>query len=315
MMDEFHKAVVEEPLDAGAARAKESLLASIQNDRHIQEELKRLGIGAEEILFYLSTLAEYQENYGACANCHGLEECKSASRSYQMVLEISDAGKLSYHYEECPFAKEKRRLMENYRWHDFSTEWFSLTAKSMRDLKSRKIRRLIMSALQNHMGKNWVYLYGEEESGKSHTLVALCNDFARAGKTISFLNCNQEFDVLKGLAINNRDQFERTLEEILSSDFLILDGFGDEFKSDYVRDQIVMPLLSERAKRGTPVFFSSNYSLEEIEVLYQTSKASNVIAKRLVKIIRNKLAIQEGLNPAGEFQVEKGLENLIQRKG
>lgn len=315
-MADMKKLTVSSPVQQPEPSVKDSLLASLENDPVIQAELKRLGIAKEEMSFYLPTLLEFQENHAACAACHGLDECKSSSESYQMVLEISDSGKLAYHWVECPFAQEKHRLTENYLFRDFSDEWLSATAQSMRDLKSRKIRQVALLALKNKIGKNWAYFYGEEGTGKSYALAALCNDIAKAGKHIAFLNCNQEFDELKNLAIKDRPNFEETMERILSSDLLVLDGFGDEFKSDYVRDQIVMPLLNERSKRGTPLFFSSNYSLNEIQSLYQTSKASYVIAKRMTNLIRNKLAIQESLNPEGEFKVEKGLENLIpHRKG
>jgi hypothetical protein len=42
------------------------------------------------------------------------------------------------------------------------------------------------------------------------------------------------------------------MAELENCDLLVIDDFGSEFKSDYVRDQIVMPLLNERAKNNRP---------------------------------------------------------------
>jgi primosomal protein DnaI len=96
----------------------------------------------------------------------------------------------------------------------------------------------------------------------------------------------------------------KTLESI---EYLVIDEFGSEFKSDYVRDQIVLPLLSERSKEHRITFFASDYSLEEIEELYGAKYGGRLIAKKLVSLIKN------NLDPKAECHVERGLENMLSR--
>lgn len=284
----------------------ESLLAEIKNDRPLMAKLKELGIGEEELLSYLPILVSYQDNQKEIAAEEKAFNGETPT-TMQMVLEISDAGKLSFHYEETAFQKEKRRLLENYYLRDFPDAWLTASVKSFKTAREKALKKIISSPLRREILKKWVYLYGEQGGGKSYALAAIANDLARQNKKVAFINANQRFDELKGLAVKEKNKFDEVMKTLESIEYLVIDEFGSEFKSDYVRDQIVLPLLSERSKEHRITFFASDYSLEEIEELYGAKYGGRLIAKKLVSLIRN------NLNPEAECHVERGLENMLSR--
>ena len=63
-------------------------------------------------------------------------------------------------------------------------------------------------------------------------------------------------------------------DEIKDADLLVLDAFGDEYKSDFVRDTFVYPLLQERAYSNKITIINSNFTIKEIVSMYNLAKAS-----------------------------------------
>ena len=55
---------------------------------------------------------------------------------------------------------------------------------------------------------------------------------------------------------------------------LVLDDLGNEFRSDFVRDNVFFPILSYRAKNKLFTLITSNYSIEDICTMYSTNAAS-----------------------------------------
>ncbi len=275
-----------------------SLLNEILSDKELIDTLHSLGIKDEEIPTYLPLLATYQENK---------KDIENDPEAYQMVLEISDSGKLTSHYEETEKQKEARHLSENYYIRDFSDEWLDASLQSFRTGREKELKKQIGTSLKDPY-RNWFYLYGDLGTGKSYAFAAFCNDLARKNKKVCFMNATKRFDEIKSLAIKNKETFDKVMKTLYNLDYLVIDDFGNEYKSDYVRDQIVMPLLIERAKNHKPTFFTSDYSLDEIEELYSTKYGTKILAKRLIKTIRDNLK-----DASAEYKLEKGFENLLKR--
>ncbi len=273
-----------------------SLLEDVKNDKELMNLLNQLGITDEEIPSYLPLLITYQDNR---------KEVKNDPNTLQMVLEISDSGKLTCRYEETEFAKEERRLLENYFIRDFSDSWLDASLKSFRSGREKELKKHIALSLKDKF-KNWFFVYGSLGVGKSYALASFSNDMAKKGKKVAFINANKRFDELKGLAIKDKDAFDKTMNELITLDCLVIDDFGSEYKSDYVRDQIVIPLLNERSKRHGMTLISSDYSLSEIEELYGNKYSSKILARKLVSLIRNNLK-----DVGAEYHLEKGFENLL----
>lgn len=276
----------------------DSLLQEILSDKELIDLLHKLDIKDEEIPSYLPLLAMYQDNK---------KEIEEDPNAFQMVLEISDSGKLTSHYEETPKQKEARHLAENYYIRDFQDEWLNSSLQSFRTSREKELRKQIGASLKDNF-KNWFYVYGDLGTGKSYALAAFCNDLARKGKKVCFMNATKRFDELKGLAIKSKEDFLKMMKTLYNLDYLVIDDFGNEYKSDYVRDQIIMPILAERTKNHKATLFASDFSIDEIEELYSQKYGTKILAKKLVNLIRSNLR-----NESAEYKLEKGFENLLER--
>ena len=275
-----------------------AFLDSLKMDKELMDEVHSLGINDEELSNYLPLLARYQENH---------EAIKKDPELLVMKLTISDSGKLDFVYVESEQQKKKHSLQNDYYLRDFPDEWLSASITSKVSFKTEREKDLRKEIVKANKGKNWFYVYGQIGTGKSYALCAFLNDVASKGKKVAFINANKRFEELKVLAISDKDKFENIMKTLSSLEYLVIDDFGSEFKSDYVRDTVVIPLLLERTKNHLFTAFASDYTLDEIEELYSTKFSSKLLAKRLINIIRSNLSSPNG------YELEKGLENMIKR--
>src|SRR5574344_2824625 len=282
--------------------ATNKALNDVLSDGALLEELRKSGITERTIERELPLVSSYQDDRAYCLHCPGLDQCQKEPNPQMAMKLVFVDGLLQREYSPCELSLEKNRLLNGYLYRDFPEAWLGNTLKGLpRTTRVKVVMSAFASALKDPL-KNWVYLTGDMGSGRSYLLATFCNNLVDGGSKVAFINANKRFDELKGLAISARALFEKRMGELENCDLLVIDDFGSEYKSDYVRDQIVMPLLTERAKNNLLTIFLSDYSLDEIKELYSSTRSSGILARRMVELIQSKIE--------GETIVEKGLEAL-----
>jgi len=285
--------------------ATNKALNDVLSDGALLEELRKSGITERTIERELPLVSSYQDDRAYCLHCPGLDQCQKEPNPQMAMKLVFVDGLLQREYSPCELSLEKNRLLNGYLYRDFPEAWLSNTLKGLpRTTRVKVVMSAFANALKDPL-KNWVYLTGDMGSGRSYLLATFCNNLVDGGSKVAFINANKRFDELKGLAISARALFEKRMGELENCDLLVIDDFGSEYKSDYVRDQIVMPLLAERAKNARRTFFASDFSLEEIQSLYSTDKTSAIYAKQLVGFISSRIS--------APIKVEKGFETYLKK--
>lgn len=281
-----------------ASKKPNPILDEVLGDSRLMAILNGLGADKKEIEDHLSLLATYLDQRDA-------EEDPKLPAPYpglKMTLGLDSSGHLCAYFGPNDENKRKLLIEANYLYRDFPDEWVKLTPKALKGERYKAIRNEIGKTMKK--GKPWVFVHGESGSGKSQYLAAISNYFAENGATVCFMNANQRFDELKTLALKNRDKFLSNMEALKACKVMVIDDFGNEYKSEYVRDQILMPILSERSRAGLKTYFTSQYSIDEIKTLYslhgsilEGSKVSKIIERNIEK----------------EVNLEPGMESFSRR--
>ena len=74
----------------------------------------------------------------------------------------------------------------------------------------------------------------------------------------------------------------------MNCEVLLIDDIGAENNSAWARDEVLGTILQHRMDNNYTTFFTSNFTIEELEqVLAETSKGSDIIkAKRIIERIK-----------------------------
>ena len=105
---------------------------------------------------------------------------------------------------------------------------------------------------------------------------------------ICYLNSTLRLRELNDLGYGKKkEEFDRKLELYSNVPILVLDDFGNEFKTDFVRDAILFPILSTRAGKRLLTIFTSDFTISDVETLYSNTKAGAIRAKQIARLIQS----------------------------
>src|SRR5699024_4104446 len=142
-----------------------------------------------------------------------------------------------------------------------------------RDLHSFPTRRssdLFLQQIKEGIPQKGIYFYGPFGVGKTYFLGVIANALKRFNIS-SMLIYMPEF-VREIKSSLRDDSVDEKMNFFKQADVLMLDDIGAEMQSAWFRDEILGSILQYRMMERLPVFFTSNYSLEQLESLLATTR-------------------------------------------
>lgn len=264
----------------------EELVTALREDTEVYEKIKPLGLTNGEVRENIGRLTDYREDFHVCQNCPGYEKCPKINKHISMYV-AKDGNYITTKWEPCKKAIEEALIDSKYLFKDFPNEWKKSTLKKL-DLSENR-RPVIKEFINIVKGKSnrWIYVTGNHKVGKSYLLVTFANEFIAMGLgKVGVINAVTKFKELADISFQDKEYFKNQIEMLMNVPLLVIDDFGEEYKNEFIRDQIVIPILSERNHNNRPTFFSSDFTINEIRRLYSVGKNGGEIrAKQLEKIL------------------------------
>ena len=237
----------------------------------------------------ITKLYDFVRDINYCRKCPGIKQCKK-DNAYLISKVVYSYGIVDNQLIPCPEILKRVTFERQFLVKDFTDNWLDVQMGDVNKSKEKtQAANNYMKYLRNEE-YHWLYLTGGIGSGKSYFAAAMSIDLAKRGLKgkcpICFINASKRFLELSDLNKQKSDEFKKKLELYSTVPVLIIDDFGHEFKNDFIRDAIVNEIITTRCNKKLFTIFTSNFSLDEIEVLYSTSNAGAIMAKQIVKTIK-----------------------------
>ncbi len=219
----------------------------------------------ETLMKYTTTLQEAAKEISNCSNCKGIENCKNMVPGSYLKAEKDNAG-ITFSYYNCRYT-ENNKYKKNVTYFDLPTNIKNASMKEVyKDDKPRielikKMKEFKDSYLKGENPKG-LYIYGNFGSGKSYLTAALFNDLAE--KNIKSVIVHVP-ELIRSIKDSFDKDYSERFEEVLTTPLLLLDDIGAEYLTSWSRDEVLEPILQFRMDNNLPTFFTSNYSIKEIE--------------------------------------------------
>ena len=126
-----------------------------------------------------------------------------------------------------------------------------------------------------------LYLVGSFGIGKTYLLGATARELAIKGFTTTLVH-------FPTFAIG-KDQVAEKLDAVKCSPILMMDDIGADAMSSWIRDEVFGVILQYRMQEQLPTFFSSNFTMDELEQhlsVTQRGDEEPLKAKRIMERIR-----------------------------
>ena len=152
------------------------------------------------------------------------------------------------------------------------------------DKKRKKIIEAIKEFYDNYGKKQKaIYLYGTFGSGKTYILSALLNKLAE--KNIKSIIIHVP-ELMRSIKESFNDlSYKDKMEALMNVEILLLDDIGAEYLTEWSRDEILEPILNYRMENNLATFFTSNYSIDELEKHFSLG-GNSLRARRILDRIK-----------------------------
>jgi len=264
---------------------KEALYACPAAVKYCKEQ----GMSEQVMEDNITKIYDFVRDVNYCRKCPGIKKCKK-DNAYLNTKVTYSYGVVDTQLIPCKEILKRVTFERQFLVRDFSDEWLDTVMGDIDKSRAKtEASKVYMDYLRNE-DNSWLYLTGGIGSGKSFFAAALSIDLAKRGlkgkSPICFINSSKRILELSELSKQKSDDFKKKLELYSTVPVLVIDDFGHEFKNDFIRDAIVNEIITTRCNKKLFTIITSNFTLDEIEVLYSTSNAGAIMSKQIVKTIR-----------------------------
>ena len=261
-------------------------------DTEFESFIRSIHLPHEVLMKYTSRLESSFNECQNCSICKSLDNCKNEIYGF-CLKPVVDNNKLIFEYVSC---KYKNKMLHDIEY--VKNGYLFEVSKEVRNAKMKDIYtddknrneliKWIIKFIKNYKsGKQCkgLYLSGNFGSGKSYLVSAMINELVKDGYKGALIYY-PEF--LRSLKASFGKDFDEQFNYVKKSDLLLIDDIGAENISAWSRDEILGPIIQYRMDEKLPTFFTSNLSIEELEVHLSesTDKIDKIKAKRIIERIK-----------------------------
>ncbi|MGP4108349.1 primosomal protein DnaI [Virgibacillus sp. L01] len=277
----------------------------VLNDPEIKEFLSyHPTLPEEEIEKNLIKLYEFKSQSKQCDKCKSFEQCQNMLQGYSPVLHVKD-NEIHLSYEKCHLRLDYEKQQQQQQLIESLYMPKEILNAAISDIdhdaeRGSGIRQLLLFLEQTKSGlpAKGIYFYGPFGVGKTYLLGALANAL-KEHNISSMLIYMPEF-VREIKSSIKDDSINEKINYFKKADVLILDDIGAETQSAWFRDEILGSILQYRMMEKLPVFFTSNYSLEQLEEQLGRSNRGGVETVKAGRIIERIKQVSKEISLSGE---------------
>lgn len=164
-----------------------------------------------------------------------------------------------------------------------------------RESESYRTIHKVVKAWLAGLPEKGIYFYGGLGVGKSYLAACMTNYLAKKGHKVAFVNVPKFFSKARN-SVGVKDEYNRkedfvndSLNKLKRAQFVVLDDIGAENVTNWVRDDILLPLLDYRMEYGKSTIFTSNSDFKDLRerLMYnQYGNRDETKADRIMERIR-----------------------------
>ncbi|GGH75603.1 primosomal protein DnaI [Compostibacillus humi] len=249
-------------------------------------------LSEREIQKGLTKLYEYKTQSKQCSNCTSFAACQNLLQGYTPNLSVVH-GEIHLTYEKCHRRLVYEKEQEQQKLVQSLHVPKEILSASMKDLyedpnRNKAVMEIIkfLKEASKELPSKGLYLYGPFGVGKTYLLGVLANELKKINVS-SLIIYMPEF--VREIKSSFRDDTtNEKIETFKKADVLMLDDIGAEMQSAWFRDEVLGSVLQYRMMEQLPVFFTSNYSVDQLEEMLAQTKdgIETVKARRITERIR-----------------------------
>lgn len=237
-------------------------------------------ITEEQIDRRLNKLYEYTTQSIRCDNCRNYESCQNIIQGYYPTLSYVNQD-IHVSYEKCPnhdiYDQQKKQddlIQSIYVPKEILHAKMRNLYPDPRRAEAVRLADQFIHEAKTQLPEKGLFLSGQFGVGKTYLLGAIANEL-RENHISSMLIYMPEFvrEMYEAIQTNT---VQEKIDLFKQADVLMLDDIGAETMSAWFRDEVLGSILQYRMMERLPVFFTSNYTMEQLEKILASSTKGGI---------------------------------------
>ena len=253
-----------------------------------------LDLPSSYLMKYTSSLEEAANELDNCKKCKNIHECKNSYIGHVFYPNLLN-NNLVFDYVPCKYKKEldeRNKYKSNIYLFEIPKEIKEASMKNI-DLDNQdrfKIIKWLKKFLDDYkpnIGMKGIYLTGNFGCGKTYLISAALNELAKKDHKIAIIYYPEFLRSLKE-SFNDPDSYNEKFKMIKRVEILLIDDIGAETMTEWSRDEVLGTILQYRMQEGLVTFFTSNFSIKDLEEHFSVSSKGieKVKAQRIIERIK-----------------------------
>lgn len=267
----------------------DNIIDGLMQDQIIQKFILDHDLKHEDVIRSLNVFLTFRDEKNICDKCSGLADCKLATVGFTPKLEYHPSY-IELSYSRCKYNRFNQSTDNIYAMY-VPKKIFNATLDNL-DLIGdvrKSINNYILRFLKEYNKDNFIrgmYISGKYGTGKTYILAILANELAKIGHSVYFAYYP---DLARELKSSIGDgSLEEKITSIKEAEILMLDDIGGEYFSEFIRDEVLGPILQHRLLDNKPTFFSSNLGYNDLAKAFRKSdnNLETIASYRIVERIK-----------------------------
>jgi primosomal protein DnaI len=267
----------------------DNIIDGLMTDPVIKKFILDHDLTHDDVIRSLNVFLAFRDEKTICDKCSSLENCKLATIGYTPVLEYN-RDYISLAYRRCQYNKLSNAIDNIFAMYvpkkifNASLDDFDLVGETR-----KSINNYMLKFLKDYRKDNFVkgmYVCGKYGTGKTYILAILANELAKLGHKVYFAYYP---DLARELKSSIGDgSLEDKITAIKETEILMLDDIGGEYFSEFIRDEVLGPILQHRLLDNKPTFFSSNLNYNDLAKSFRKTdnNLETIASYRIVERIK-----------------------------
>lgn len=262
----------------------------IYDNKELNKLIQKANLSDQDIDQNILAFLAYFSSETRCSTCKNLNDCSQSQQGKKITLVVNEKNKqVNSYFTSCAKLKEKEKDKGNqlfvlgYNFDEVEKSNLYLTEERKKELD--KIKKII-SNVKNGLPTKGLFLSGAHGRGKSYIMAYIAKELVENGQKVDFLFYP---DLVRKIKSNiTTGKIEDIIDELKTVDVLMLDDFGAETSSNFIRDEILGPILQDRMNNNLLTFMTSNLSEDNIieHLKETTNQTDNLKATRIYTRIK-----------------------------
>jgi len=257
-------------------------------NKEFKDLVAKFNLPKETMMKYNSQLEQSSKEFSNCLDCPGLEYCQNEITGHAYLPKVTNS-ELSFRYKACRYQEKIKKATNHLKYVKSYHMPASVVEASWDKIDKRYAARKetliwLTDFMKNYPNVNkGLYLHGSFGGGKSYLITAMFNEMAKQNVRSMIIFFSETIQELKS---SFDTDFSDRILNLKKTPLLLIDDFGAENMTPWVRDEIICPILQYRMDEKLPTFITSNLDLEALEDHLSLDGKEVVKAKRIIERVK-----------------------------